>query len=204
MKSNANEKHLTYFNILDAMKTGGCPICFLLEKAAHGYMDNLLYEHVNDSGVRKKIRDSEGFCNLHSWPLQKFRDGFGLGIIYNDLLEIVCSNLQKALNKKGAGLNSIGSGHDGKSKPACPICIYLNKTGDRYLSTFLEYFNDEEFNTAFKKSFGLCLPHYMGALRCCGDDEIKRELTIFELKKIESLKFELSEFLQKHDYRFSH
>ena len=79
------EKHLSYFALLDALKEKGCPICFLLKKNTNKSMDDFLYEQVNDSGIRKAIRDSFGFCNRHAWQLRNIGDGLGLSIIYKNL-----------------------------------------------------------------------------------------------------------------------
>jgi hypothetical protein len=88
------EKHQTYFNLLEAFKER-CPICFIVRKTIHKAMDDFLYESVNDSGVRDKIRISSGFCNRHSWQLQKLGDGFGQAIIYNDLMGTVLKQFQE-------------------------------------------------------------------------------------------------------------
>ena len=89
-------KHTTYFNLLDALKEQGCPVCFVIKKNAQKFMDNFLYESVNDPGIRKQIKESVGFCNRHAWQLQKFGDGFGLGIVYEDIMRLVLRRLEKA------------------------------------------------------------------------------------------------------------
>ena len=88
------EKHQSYFNVLDALKEK-CPICFLVKKTIHKAMDDFLYESVNDPDVREKIIISSGFCNRHSWTLQKLGDGFGQAIIYNDLVSKVLNQFQE-------------------------------------------------------------------------------------------------------------
>lgn len=89
-------KHTTYFNLLDALKENGCAICALIKKSVHKSMDDFLYEQVNDSGVRKEIKESFGFCNRHAWQLQKFGDGFSQAIVYSDLINIVLKQLKEA------------------------------------------------------------------------------------------------------------
>ena len=71
-------KHTTYFNLLDALKEDGCPICAIIKKAIHKSMDDFLYEQVNDPAIRKQIKESFGFCNRHAWQFQKLGNGFSI------------------------------------------------------------------------------------------------------------------------------
>lgn len=87
-------KHTTYFNLLEALREG-CPVCFLVKKAKHKFMDDFLYESVNDPGIRQEIKASQEFCNRHAWQLQKFGDGFGQAIVYSDLMNIVLKQLNE-------------------------------------------------------------------------------------------------------------
>jgi len=185
------EKHSTYFDFLDAFKGKGCPVCFLVKRRIHKFMENLLYENVNDSVVRKKIREGLGFCNLHSWQLQKFGDGLGLSIIYEDLFNTIKDKIKKSINKKL------------DMKLDCLICKEKKDAEKIFVSSFIEYFNDREFNSSFRSSFGLCLPHFLSIVKYCKNKNIIVELCEIEIEKINSLVKELSEFQRKHDYRFS-
>ena len=51
-------KHTLYYNLRDAFAEEGCPICRLCSQAVDRYLDHLLYESVNDPGVRRNIRRS--------------------------------------------------------------------------------------------------------------------------------------------------
>jgi len=207
------EKHQTYFNLLDALKEKGCPVCNLVQKAIHMSMDSFLYELVNDPSVRKKIQKSLGFCNTHAWQLQKFGDGFGLSIIYNELLGMLNDRILltdpkkdainiKALLKELAG-GKAKANYQEKSKASCPVCNDLRDCEKRYIAAFIEGFNEAEFRVAFGGSFGLCLAHIVSVLATCQDKELIKELLKAESEKICNLRKELDEFERKHDYRFS-
>jgi hypothetical protein len=208
------EKHQTYFNLLDALKEKGCPICFLIKKKIHKSMENFLYENVNDPETRKKIRESLGYCALHSWQLQKFGDGLGLSIIYEDLLGILKNKIEEFTSKKNKYnlfkkqlnllTNNIKLSYHEKTKRSCPICKEMRDTEKIYISSFIEYFNDIEFNINYESSFGLCLPHFISTIKLCKNESIIKELCKIEIKKIELLQQELIEFQRKHDYRFSY
>jgi len=186
------EKHTTYYNLIDAFQEKSCPICLLAKKATHKAMDDFLYESVNDPEMRRKIRKSFGFCNLHAWQLQKLGDGFGLSIIYKDLIKHLLGKTKK--NNKAIIL---------PNKPlSCPFCEDLRGHEKRYVLTFIENFNEPEVSRRYKNSFGLCIPHLVSTVRLCKDADIIREIFEIESEKLNSLKDELEEFERKHDYRF--
>ena len=207
------EKHQTYFNLLDALKKKGCPVCSLVQKTIQMSMDSFLYELVNDPSVRKKIRSSLGFCNTHAWQLQKFGDGLGLSIIYNELLGILNNKIPLSGSKKDAAKIKIllkeltGSktkvNYQEKSKLTCPVCNDLRDCEKRYITAFIEGFDEAEFRVAFGGSSGLCLPHIVSVLTTCKDEELIKEFLKTESEKISNTRKELDEFERKHDYRFS-
>jgi len=197
------EKHGPYFNLLDAIKEVGCPLCFLVKKNIHKLMDDFLYESVNDSGLRQEIKASQGFCNRHAWQLQKFGDGFGQAIVYSDLMNVVL----KQLKETGASitikelLRQISPGST--TKQICVFCRQERDAEERYVSVFWENFDDPEFSVCYKSSFGLCLPHLVSALKKCRNKKFSEKLIEIEAPKISDLAGELKEFMRKHDYRFS-
>jgi len=197
------EKHEPYFNLLDAFKETGCPVCFLVKKSTHKSMDDFLYERVNDSGVRQRIRASQGFCNRHAWQLQKFGDGFGQSIVYNDLMNIVSKQLKEVDESFSVKelLKKISPGTT--TKQICMFCRQEKDTEERYISVFWESFDDAKFIFQYKNSFGLCLPHLVLALRKCTSKKFSKELIEVETSKFSDLIGELKEFMRKHDYRFS-
>jgi len=207
------EKHQVYFNLLDVLEEPGCPICSLVKKKIQKLMDDFLYEQVNDPGVRKEIRKSLGFCSIHSWQLQKFGDCFGLSIVYEDLLNILKGKIKGLLAFPEKNMPKIllsqllenkgKRGYHANVKLTCPICKEQNEIEKRHIDTLLEYFNDAEFNAAFKLSFGLCLPHLVTTLGMCKNKKAIATLFKIELEKLEALREELSEIQRKHDYRFS-
>jgi len=209
------EKHGPYFNLLDALKETGCPVCFLVKKSIHKSMDDFLYESVNDSGVRQDIKASQGFCNRHAWQLQKFGDGFGHAIIYSDLMNIILKKFKEVDESMSVKelLKIISPGDTVKQ-----ICIFCSQEKDieeRYISIFWENFSDPEFSISYKNSFGLCLPHIVLALSAakrrdlafggkkCKDKRFRKEFIEIETPKLSNLLGELKEFMRKHDYRFS-
>lgn len=204
------DKHMFFFNFLDALKEGRCAICSLLKKTIHKLMDDFLYEQVNDPGVRNEIRESLGFCSLHAWQLQKFGDPFGSAIIYDDLMQLVVDRIERtAISEKGikefsAEILKIDNKSYHRKKAICPVCKSRTEAEARYVSTFIESFNEPEFLSCYKSSFGLCLPHLRKVINSCRQKKIIREVLNIELAKMKELINELKEIQRKHDYRFSH
>lgn len=205
------DKHLLYFNLLDALKEEGCAICHLLKGAVHKLMDDLLYEQVNDPGVRSKIRESLGFCSLHAWQLKKFGDPLGAAIIYNDLLQMVVADIERrAMSEKrrakilGKKILTIVNKVDGRKNVTCPICKLREEAETRYVSTFIESVTESDFLSSYKNSFGLCLPHLGKVINSCRQKETIRSILNIESAKMKELICELKEIQRKHDYLFSH
>jgi len=197
-------KHTSYFNLLDALKERGCPVCFVIKKNVQKYMDDFLYESVNDPGLRKQIKESVGFCNRHAWQLQKFGDGFGLGIVYEDLMRFVLKRLEEA-DGSSASLKAMLKqlDKDEQNKQSCIVCKEEKDVESRYISVFLENCDDPELKSAYKNSFGLCLRHLNLAVKKNKNKNLNNEIIAIEIVKFNSLIAEIKEFLRKQDYRFS-
>lgn len=201
------DKHLSYFNLLDALGEKGCPICFLLKKTTAKFRDDFLYEQVNDPKVRQEIRDSLGFCNACSWELRNSGDAFGISIIYRDLLGIIAEGIKNILEAGRGSVKTLNRFlkdiREKLGRNNCLICKARLEAEKRYVSTFLKNFFEPEFHSAFKNSFGLCLPHLIAVIRDCRDEDVRNKILAIEQGKVNSLVQELSEFQRKHDYRFS-
>jgi hypothetical protein len=199
-------KHISYFNLLDALKENGCAICALIKKSVHKSMDNFLYEQVNDPGVRKEIKESFGFCNRHAWQLQKFYDGLGLSIIYHYLSGVLIDKIDKQMDPKTLIkrlLKDKEIRNFQKIQNTCMVCKEEKEVERRYIEVFIDNFEDTELKCAFKNSFGLCLPHLLMLTKICKDAKLSTEVLKIEAVKIKSIIEELKEFERKYDYRFS-
>lgn len=92
-----SSKFITYFQLLDAFKEPGCPVCTRLEEGALRTLDGLMYEQVNDPGTRDRLVESHGFCNWHAWMLPSVHNSAsGVAIIYRHLLQETLELLRSA------------------------------------------------------------------------------------------------------------
>ena len=62
MDENAknSNKGLSHYDLQDALRGRGCAVCRLVKRRGHRYLDNLLYELVNDPGMQREFRTRSG------------------------------------------------------------------------------------------------------------------------------------------------
>ncbi len=213
----ARSKSVSYFELLDAFKEEGCPVCRLLLKWSRLYLDSLFYEYVNDVGVRSRLRDSHGFCNWHTWMAASIDNSqSGIAIIYEHLLKDQIERFQDALRfiKPRYWWGRLrGKWFRVKGKPPifaqrnqrspCPACERLDQFFEPDLTdTLLSSLADPEFADGFVVSFGLCLPHLYNTMVTGQEHPNLPLLMELQLKKLGTLRGELGEYIRKLDYRF--
>jgi len=136
------QKHLPFFKLIDACTTQGCPLCTLLHGDEAQYFDSLLYERVNDRQLRARFNASRGFCGYHADYLCELRDGLAVVLLYRQVLR---DELDRA---------------PATTEKLCPACEYLQEREQHWIGVLGRFLHDEELQTAFTRSGGLCLPHY--------------------------------------------
>lgn len=211
-------KHTTYFELRDALTKDGCPICRRAQDAVDGFLESMIYEKVNDGGLRQEIREARGFCNLHAGQLRDHGGALGIAIIHRDLLEALLRRVQEAdYQPAGSWLHTLKRAAEGATTPAeanselvhellpqgdCPACRQRDEAERRNVETLVQYLDDAELNPAFRASDGLCLPHFRQALQQVPDQARFETLVEIQAAVWAKLRDELAEFIRKQDYRF--
>jgi hypothetical protein len=93
----------------------------------------------------------------------------------------------------------------------CPACKHLSEFDRIHIDTFIQMLiQDQAFRDAFKESGGLCIPHTVKTVGIAsrkvheqGFASIAEILLPLQIKVFKHIRFELSEFIRKHDYRFA-
>ncbi|MGE5584814.1 MAG: DUF6062 family protein [Bacillota bacterium] len=144
MRRSSPHKHMTYYNLRDAMAKPGCPICRLASEAVAHYLETFLYENVNDPGIRADLRRSNGFCPRHAGLLRDHGDPLGHAIIYGDLVDHLLGSLESLLRACGSGsarspaTRTVGSRADdllpGRE---CPACLVAREAEQRYIGVLV-------------------------------------------------------------------
>jgi hypothetical protein len=210
---------MSFYDLRDALPQPGCAVCRLTALATERYLDGLLWENVNDPGVRGDIRRARGFCHEHAWGL--VRDGASLGtaIIMRDVLQEVLAVLEggKFQVLPTLSLRRAQETLDSKQPTAatadlvtrlapqvpCPACAQAETMEDIYLSSLVEHLLGEDGLLAgYQASEGLCLPHFRQALARVRDEAVFEALVNAQRAIWERLVGHLSEIIRKSDYRF--
>ena len=189
-RSHKQKRSSIYFELLEALKGKGCPMCALLTKVVKSYLTNLLYENVNDGEVRSQLRRSSGFCRVHASLLISIGDPFGVAIIYQDILQSVHDRLSTEPEE------SLNPGLE------CPACVYREGFEQMYVGILIDFLDTEELRSTLRSSDGLCLNHLAQAIDRIREDDVRNELLSLHERKLDTTRRNLSEFVRKQDIQF--
>jgi hypothetical protein len=177
---------MRYFQLREAMEAPGCAVCRLAEEAVEASQRTLLYENVNDPGVREMLAESGGYCRHHAGRLVRRRDLLGTAIVHRDLVRRFRGGL-------------------GSSPPAlerCPACVEHDETARRAITELTLHFDDPEIRSRFEASDGLCREHFYGARSAWkGRPDV---LEAAQTACLSRLLEQLGDLIRKHDHRFRH
>jgi hypothetical protein len=206
-------RHLTYFALMEALEGEGCPICALVLRSLERYFDSLVYERVNDRGIRKELRASYGYCAAHGEMLRQARSALGSSILHRDLLNTLSRHLEqvqlppKTPRDLLRGLLCWNRSQPGEiltTAQPCPACVHVREIEQGYVDTLLVNWSSKELQDAFRRSAGLCLSHVRMALERATDPDTFQAIKEAQVAAWQELLDELDEFIRKQDYRYSH
>lgn len=210
----------SYYDLRDALRESGCPMCRARRAALERYMDGLIYEKVNDAGVRQAVRRSRGFCERHAWDLIRHGAALGVAIMMRDVVRELLSTIRAGQFKR-PGSWSVTRFHEavdtrqprsatadlvsalGPQGP-CPACKHEAEIDHALASSFVENLRGPEgLLEAYRLSDGFCLPHVRQVLARVGDESSYDAILQVQVTHWSQLEAELSELVRKSDYRFA-
>lgn len=202
---------MAYFDVLNACREAGCPICRLSWRASENYLDATLYENVNDPGVQAQLRAARGYCHRHAWRLPEGSGrSLGIALLQRAVLQEVIGVLNdgpsvtQTLRRRWNGTDRAGSLAAALDpQQTCPACEQAATAEHIAFSELIKHLPDPAFIEAFQHSAGLCLPHFRQALREASDDTLGQRLIDLQRPHFERLCDQLAEFIRKNDYRFA-
>jgi hypothetical protein len=206
------------YNLLEACREEGCPICRLEQKSVERYLDHHFYENVNSPRWRDRLRASLGFCREHAWlgVDKRLGDALGYSIIYRDILNSILNQLKDGSSpslparQKRSFLRQIPEATRNMIEKAlaaltphkhCPVCEHRDETTRTLRTVLVAELNTPEMRNALQASKGLCLPHLKQTLEQVKEASVCETLLTIHREKLESLKTELEEFIRKNDYQ---
>ncbi len=184
----------------------GCPICHYKRMSGHGFLDSLLYESVNDFGLRQQLTQSLGFCALHSREMLLFPGAkLGAAILEQSMLKEALRRIE--VSKPASRRSLLGGrgrrGGDPSKHKSCPICLHEREAEQRALEELLSHW-DGAWAASLEKAGGLCYNHLTQALRLSANETTSRQLKALHQRLWRALVAHLDEFIRKQDYRFRH
>jgi hypothetical protein len=198
----APQKHMGYFDVLEALqKAKVCALCELEARGTRRHLDNLLYENVNDVGVRGDLARSRGYCRRHAHMLLEFADGLGTAILYQDQVKMFLDFLSGQTGLP-ARLYRRHLPESWNHDALCPACAIQAKGRRGHIATLLEWLGDPQMQKALDGSPGLCVPHLLLVMRQVRSAAERDRLLKVHVSKFGALAQELAEFIRKQDYRF--
>jgi hypothetical protein len=208
-----------YHEIREAFGQPGCPLCRLLARSADRYLDAILWEQVNDLGVRSELNQARGYCRQHGWLLVRAGAALGVAIltrgVVKTLLDVLASNpvedepasvfqsLRRSLDRDLASRPTARLEAELAPQRPCPVCSLLEGREEDYIGTLLAHLEGPgALADAYRASDGLCLPHFRRALARAPSGAEARLLVAAQQVVWQRLHDELGEFIRKNDYRF--
>jgi hypothetical protein len=161
-------------------------LCRLVSETTRRHLEHLLYENVNDVGLRQRWRDAKGFCHRHAWMLADSQDALGIAILYLDLVE----SYRDAILTEKAG-------------NPCPICDLEARALRGHLETIEQHHDDPDLCAAIDASEGLCSPHLRIVRRRVRQTDVKQALARASETAVQRLGGDLRRLIESFDYQRS-
>ena len=194
------DKHMAYFDLLESIrKAKVCALCEMRIRDVNKYIEDLLYENVNDSGIRAELVKARGFCRRHAEMLLNHKDGLGTAILYDDQLKLALHFLEQLSGLKGNFIHGTAS-EAWKRHKTCPVCEYELKTHRLRIGLLSNAINEPEIREALDNGPGFCLPHLLEVLDMEKDSAVRRYLIDLHHRKISEMLSAVQEFIRANNY----
>jgi hypothetical protein len=215
LRPGAPGRDMTYHRLLEALAEPDCPVCALRSAAVHRYLEGILYESVNDVGLRHTLVRSRGFCREHAWELAAFGDSLATAILYKDQVVEAIEDLRQARGRSGTPRGAGRTRRPDAAGPAvlvrrrrtpdapCPACRIADEATGRYLSALIQHIDSPELRQAIDRSAFLCLPDVLRTLELAAGSDPARVILDIAEAKLAALHQDLAELIRKRDYRFA-
>ncbi|MCX8189573.1 MAG: DUF6062 family protein, partial [Nitrososphaeria archaeon] len=97
-----------------------------------------------------------------------------------------------------------------KGTDSCPACEYLKQLDSLRTGTVVRMLDeDSEFRKIFSNSKGLCIPHFISAIKIVLETKVKNQEIIMSLlfdveaKNIEKIQILLAKFIKRFDWAYT-
>ncbi len=195
------DKNISHMHVLDAVeKSKTCPLCDLDSASVQKYIEDMLYESVNDRGLRGKLVKQKGFCGFHGELMLKHGDALGIAILHIDQIQLLLDHLNNTGSIFSKIKNTDCKGWTDHS--GCIICEVRRTAEKRHIENFIELMDDDTMRSYLEKFPGFCAKHLFRVIEKSDKPEQVKYLIKLHMGKYESLLADLKELCRKNDYRF--
>ena len=176
-----------YYEYMELFKKDDCPVCLIMDEWLDNFLEEFLYECVNDRSMRRRIMETGGFCPKHAKAMMGKGDPLGHSIIYTVLIDDYIKN------------------PDAKKKEGCLVCDLEIDAERRSLNAFLNFFGEsEEFSNAFRETKTcICRPHLKKMKKLTRNKDLIKKLSDVQNENLTHAKGCLDEIIRKHDYHYT-
>ncbi len=191
-----------YHDLLRDLRSPGCPVCRGAGRAAWRRVGAILWEFVDDPGVRRHLRDAHGFCREHALMAVDVAaaqaGASGMAVLYEDILRHVRDEAVAAARGRRRRRAAVAHGR-------CPACESAAGVAEAYLRLLAVQGADTEVGRAAREAGRwLCLPHLVEGLWLVQGPEATEGLLDLYLRAEGEVRADLREYLRKRDYRYRH
>jgi hypothetical protein len=182
-----------------------CAVCRFVGNALRQDIDLLFFERVTDVETRATIRRAGGFCRYHARRIAEQADALGTAIIMKDLLINDLRAIDAGEYDRSGGGNAFSRLFDGggpAERDACPLCVREAEIERLTVDRLLEGLADVDFAADFRRSEGLCVPHFRLAYERGKETPQWHVVVTTERAALERLAGTLDELARKFDHRF--
>jgi hypothetical protein len=187
-----------------------CAICQVVDATMRTHIDHLFYERVTDIATRDAIRQAKGFCRHHARLVSQQADALGTALIMQDILvnelrAIEAGTFERSRATPGLFARFFDSGESTTDEQrTCPLCTVERETEQQTAGSLLAGLADADFAAIFRRSAGLCLPHFHLTCSRAGASAAWTIVVETQKRALTALTAELGELARKSDYRYSH
>lgn len=186
-----------------------CSLCRLLEDEERARLHWLAYQGLADAGLRRRLKESRGFCPRHVRLLTAVvaDETRNLSAIAQVMRELSAADAEVLAGAR------LGRGRRGRASvgrllaalqptAACPACEAAAEAAARKTATFAAALAEPAFRELYTQSAGaLCRPHLLAVLARVADHDAAGALVEKHAAGLQRDIEDLDELLRKTDYR---
>lgn len=140
----------------DALEYVSCPVCKVAADLPFEYFRFLPKRWEEEPLVREHVCRAGGFCNHHTWRLNKIQSSLVIAMAYADILA--------------------AQAEAGAVPEPCPVCRLEQLAEETLIERLLQRLADPSGREEYAHSFGLCGPHLHRTLAHDLDDSVRSAL----------------------------